>query len=168
MIIQCNSCEKKFTVPESAITAKGRLVQCSACGNQWTQYPISQDLKKTTKTIKSSKPVKQKKKKKKIIDTYSEEYLQKKHGIKIIDPSSSSKISTKSKPKSKKNETNVSFGFYKFLILFIIILITMFGVLNLTKDIIIYHYPLLENYINYLYETLNNISLIASDFVSDY
>ena len=37
MIIQCNSCDKKFTVPDSAITAKGRLVQCSACGNQWTR-----------------------------------------------------------------------------------------------------------------------------------
>ena len=78
----------KFTVPNTAITSKGRLVQCSACGNQWTQYPENQNLKKSTKTEKANKPVKQKKKKEKIIDTYSEEYLQKKHGIKIIDPSS--------------------------------------------------------------------------------
>ena len=40
MIIQCKSCDKKFNVPDSAITASGRLVQCSSCGNKWTQYPI--------------------------------------------------------------------------------------------------------------------------------
>ena len=39
MIIQCNSCSKKFVVPDGAIKAKGRLVQCSSCGNKWTQYP---------------------------------------------------------------------------------------------------------------------------------
>ena len=38
MIIQCNSCQKSFNVPDNAITEKGRLVQCSACGNKWTQY----------------------------------------------------------------------------------------------------------------------------------
>ena len=43
MIIRCNSCEKQFVVPDGAITSKGRLVQCSSCGNQWTQYPIKAD-----------------------------------------------------------------------------------------------------------------------------
>ena len=45
MIIECTSCQKKFNVPDSAITSAGRLVQCSSCGNQWTQYPLK------TKTI---------------------------------------------------------------------------------------------------------------------
>ena len=40
MIITCNSCQKSFNVPDSAIGTKGRLVQCSACNNKWTQYPI--------------------------------------------------------------------------------------------------------------------------------
>ncbi len=168
MIIECNSCKKKFTVPDGAITAKGRLVQCSSCGNQWTQYPLSKSLKQTSPKSnikKQSKP----KKKVKTIDTYSEEYLQKKHGIKIIDPSSLQTKSSKNRAKSVKiKKTDVGFGFYNYLITSIIILLFLFGLLNLTKDIIVYNYPFLENYINHLYETLNNISLIISDIISSY
>ena len=40
MILSCNSCNKKFVVPDDAITEAGRLVQCSACGNKWKQFPI--------------------------------------------------------------------------------------------------------------------------------
>ena len=31
MILNCNSCGKKFVVPDNAITEAGRLVQCGAC-----------------------------------------------------------------------------------------------------------------------------------------
>ena len=171
MIIQCNSCKKKFSVPDTAITSKGRLVQCSSCGNEWTQYPVNQNLKKTTKTTKLSKPIsasKQKRKREKTIDTYSEEYLQKKHGIKIIDPSSLSKKSTTNKLRTKRNYKSYGFGFYNYLFTSIIFLIFIFGIVNLTRDILVYNYPFLENYINYLFETLNNIKLIISDFITDY
>ena len=47
-------------------------------------------------------------KKQKTIDTYSDEYLQKKHGIKIIDPSSANGRSNKTKSKSKMNILNIS------------------------------------------------------------
>ena len=40
MILSCNSCAKKFVVPDNAIGANGRLVQCSSCGNKWTQFPV--------------------------------------------------------------------------------------------------------------------------------
>ena len=164
MIIQCNSCNKKFTVPDSAISVNGRLVQCSACGNQWTQYPINESLKKSAKVSKIPK-----KKKEKTIDTYSEEYLQKKHGIKIIDPSSVNERSNKTKSKSKKlKKVSIGFGFYNYLIIIVVFLFAAFGALNLTKDIIIYNFPFLENYINHLYETLNNLSLVISDIISNY
>ena len=39
MILTCNSCGKKFVVPDSAITASGRMVQCGSCGNKWKQFP---------------------------------------------------------------------------------------------------------------------------------
>ena len=45
MILSCNSCEKKFVVPDNAIRASGRLVQCSSCGNKWTQFPIDKKVK---------------------------------------------------------------------------------------------------------------------------
>ena len=39
MILECKSCKKKFIVPDNAIPSSGRLVQCSSCGNKWTQFP---------------------------------------------------------------------------------------------------------------------------------
>ena len=39
MILTCNSCGKKFVVPDNAIIATGRMVQCGSCGNKWKQFP---------------------------------------------------------------------------------------------------------------------------------
>ena len=89
MIISCNSCEKKFNVPDGAIGVSGRLVQCSSCGNKWTQYPLKKEdkildkvqnakkLNEKPKTITAKK-----KKKKKKNEAYTSEYLKNKHGIK--------------------------------------------------------------------------------------
>ena len=49
MILNCNSCGKKFVVPDSAITALGRMVQCGSCGNKWKQFPLG-EIKKTQST----------------------------------------------------------------------------------------------------------------------
>ena len=125
MILTCNSCGKKFVVPDSAITASGRTVQCGSCGNKWKQFPVN-EIKKTeqiasTKKIVSKTPKIQKKiqtlnkaKKTKVrkpreIDLYSPEYLAKKHGIKLSDDNDKKTLS-----KSK-----VTFGFYNSLLLFI-------------------------------------------------
>ena len=61
MILECKSCQKKFVVPDSAIPAAGRLVQCSSCGNKWTQFPVTKRVNKKPKTIdpKSEKKEKQ-------------------------------------------------------------------------------------------------------------
>ena len=45
MILTC-ACGKKFVVPDEAITASGRMVQCGSCGNKWKQFPINM-LEKT-------------------------------------------------------------------------------------------------------------------------
>ena len=114
MILTCNSCSKKFVVPDSAITAAGRTVQCGSCGNKWKQFPVN-EIKKTEPISKIKKinlepkqiqPKRQKVKKVKKtsvrkpreIDLYSPEYLAKKHGIKLSDQevkktSSSEKVS---------------------------------------------------------------------------
>ena len=42
MIITCTKCEKRFVVPDNAIPAEGRTVQCSACSNKWKQLPIKE------------------------------------------------------------------------------------------------------------------------------
>ena len=101
MILTCNSCGKKFVVPDNAITASGRMVQCGSCGNKWKQFPLgevekTQSIARSKKVISKPKPVEQKiQKSKKVkktapkksreISLYSPEYLAKKHGIKIGD-----------------------------------------------------------------------------------
>ena len=56
MLLNCNSCQKNFLVPDSAITESGRLVQCGSCGNKWNQYPIKKNEFK--KSIKKKLPLK--------------------------------------------------------------------------------------------------------------
>jgi len=95
MILSCNSCQKKFVVPDQAITAAGRTVQCGSCGNKWKQFPVgeikqaqppSRTQKIVSKPPKIQKPKKTKKisiKKSREVNLYSPEYLEKKHGIKL-------------------------------------------------------------------------------------
>ena len=40
MIIQCQSCSRKFIVKDSDIPNKGRVVQCGYCSVSWHQMPI--------------------------------------------------------------------------------------------------------------------------------
>ena len=40
MIIQCESCSRKFQVQDADIPKEGRMVQCSNCSHQWLQAPI--------------------------------------------------------------------------------------------------------------------------------
>jgi len=88
MLVNCDSCQKKFEVPNSAITDAGRLLQCGSCGNKWTQYPIKEKKLENIKRVtppKIKKPIDinktktstKKKKKKREINLYSEEYLKK-------------------------------------------------------------------------------------------
>tara|TARA_B100000700_G_scaffold330127_1_gene454820 strand:+ start:137 stop:649 length:513 start_codon:yes stop_codon:yes gene_type:complete len=170
MIIQCESCKKKFVVPDSAVTAKGRLVQCSSCGNKWTQYPIKQKTPKIVNVKNITKPSKQKIKRKKTsgIDVYSDEYLQKKHGIKIIDPSSSN-LKTKGSNQNKIGKKgSVSFGFFNYLITISILSIFFVGILNFERSRLSRKFPFLEPYIEGFFETLNNFKIIFIDFITSY
>ena len=173
MILECKSCQKKFLVPDNAIPSSGRLVQCSSCGNKWTQYPEKKivkpkkiDLKpkkisdkKTINTIKDKVIAKKKKINKKTGPSiYSKEYLEKKHGIKIGD----------GLQKKTKQEKNVSikssyFGFYSYLFLTLIGISFLLGILNLTEDIIIFYFPFLEIYIENLFENINYFRILISD-----
>ena len=158
MLVNCNSCQKKFVVPDSAITEKGRLLQCGSCGNKWTQFPIEQkeqkfikevtNIESSKKTVKQARPIKKASNtKKREINLYSEEYLKKKHGLVIKNA-----ISTNSS--NLKRNSNTSIGFYGNLIILFIILITFFGVLDLNKNLLINKFPFLEAYIDHFYDIL--------------
>jgi predicted Zn finger-like uncharacterized protein len=168
MLVNCNSCQKKFSVPDAAITEIGRLLQCGSCGNEWTQYPVKEELKKeiskvTPIRIESSAKVNRKKtlkiKKKRAINLYSEEYLKKKHALEIKDTPGYKK-------KNKDKKTTAGFSFLSYLIIATVFVITLLGVLNITKDFIIINYPFTEAYISYLYETFETIRMIIFSFIN--
>ena len=172
MILTCNSCEKKFVVPDSAIGASGRLVQCSSCGYKWKQFPVKEEIKIDNKisTI-SKKPEKIKnnqknkinvKKKKSGPNLYSPEYLAKKHGINL------EKTNILEKRKSQNSKEIINFGFYNYLIFYIIIIIFLSRTLFFFKDIIILNFPISEFYLNYFFETIRNVFEITKNLITNY
>ena len=54
MIIQCQSCSRKFVVKDNDIPAKGRMVQCGYCSVTWHQMPLSASTR-NIKKIKTGK-----------------------------------------------------------------------------------------------------------------
>ncbi|RPG97138.1 MAG: hypothetical protein CBD25_000255 [Candidatus Pelagibacter sp. TMED165] len=169
MLIQCKSCEKKFIVPDSAIGPGGRLVQCSSCGNKWTQLPLKVDqIKKDKITVKNEVPKKvsikkipkKNRKNKNQIAKFSKEYLHKKYNLKIENPK------VEKVKKKQRNTTVIGFGFYSYLTVMVVFLVAIFGAIHLSKEIIILYLPITELYINYLYEVLEIMKTIFNDLIS--
>ena len=170
MIISCNSCEKKFVVPDRAITLEGRVVQCGSCGNKWRQYPKNEEKitpikKRENKKIpkisqtKISKPKKKISKKKREIDLYSPEYLAKKHGINLNE------TNYKSKPVARDK---VSFGFYSSLIILLVFVIAFSRILYFFQDFIITKLPFTDIYLKYFFESIRNLFEIWKNLISNY
>ena len=174
MILTCNSCSKKFVVPDSAITASGRTVQCGSCGNKWKQFPVNEikktepirNTKKTNSKPKQVQPKIQKVKKVKKtsvrksreIDLYSPEYLAKKHGI---------KLGGEEVKKTSSNE-KISLGFYNSLLLFVVIVIVLSRGLYFFEDFVTQKLPFTEFYIDYFFESIRNMFEIWKNLISNY
>ena len=177
MILNCNSCGKKFVVPDNAITAAGRVVQCGSCGNKWKQFPAnikkqapsaSETTKITSKPIKfKQKTEKPKKAKKKVvrkpreINLYSPEYLAKKHGIKLNN-------NNYTKDRKSLSENKVSFGFYNSLLLFVVMMIFLSRGLYFSQDFVVQKLPFTEFYIDYFFESMRNIFEIWKNLITSY
>ena len=178
MIIQCKSCDKKFNVPDSAITAAGRLVQCSSCGNQWTQYPLK-TKPKPIKPVSTSAKVKPKKKvdKRKGAVPYSKEYMQQKWGTSLKsyavqkglskNPNALTKAKTPKKIQKQKS-TQVTerpgFGFFNYIITYSVIFIFLVGILKFERGRLGRKFPVLEPYIDHFFESLEIFKILILDF----
>ena len=169
MIINCNSCEKKFVVPDQAISQIGRIVQCGSCGNKWRQFPSNNKKKIIRATNENKKNVikknkiykKRSTKKKREIELYSPEYLAKKHGIHLNNINTKDSINNKA---SKK----ISFDFFSSFLIFIIFLITALRLTYFFQDTLINLFPVAEIYLNILFENTNNIFQIWKDLIANY
>ena len=174
MILTCNSCGKKFVVPDNAISASGRVVQCGSCGNKWKQFPtneikkserINNNKQKASKSKQVQSKIQKTKKLKKTsvrkpreIDLYSPEYLAKKHGI---------KLGGEETKKTSSNE-KVSLGFYNSLLLFAVLIIILSRGLYFFQDFVVEKFPFTEFYINYFFESVRNMFEIWKNLISNY
>ena len=177
MILTCNSCGKKFVVPDSAITKSGRMVQCGSCGNKWKQFPIgevekTQSIARPKKAVSRPQVVQQKKqklkkekkttsKKPREISLYSPEYLAKKHGININYTQPVKEI-------SKKEKSKVSFGFYRSLLVFVVLFIFISRSLYFSQAFVVELIPGLEFYLDYFFESMRNIFEIWKSLIASY
>jgi len=174
MILSCNSCEKKFVVPDQAISVAGRLVQCSACGNKWKQFPVdnkkknivsnlkinNKEISKIPKIPKISKPKKKSAKKKtREINLYSPEYLAKKHGINLNDGK---------KEYNENSNKKTSFGFYNSVLILIFFSIFFSRSLYFFRDFIVERFPVTEFYLDYFFESIKNIFEIIKSLIINY
>ncbi|MDA8822413.1 zinc-ribbon domain-containing protein [Candidatus Pelagibacter bacterium] len=169
MILSCNSCEKKFVVPDQAIKAEGRTVQCGSCGNKWKQFPVKNEInksislnktrnKKISSSLKIPKVKKKTNKRTREVSLYSPEYLAKKHGINLDN------IVTNN---NNKSDEKISFGFYNSLIIFIVVIIAFSKSLHFFQEFIILKMPFAEFYLNYFFESIKNILEIGKNLVSN-
>ena len=83
-----------------------------------------------------------------------------KHGYKGIENTTDKK--------SYKTSSFSSFGFYSYLFIFLFLLISLLGILNLTKNILVFNFPFLENYITYLFENIDIFIIMIKDLFNSY
>ena len=189
MIIQCKSCQKKFLVSENAIPKEGMEVQCGVCSNTWFQKPKikKSEIKKKAKPKFKSEKITQEK-----IETASDgkkyTFLGKQWAVvlpsgkvgrlakssigkeldekigKSIDPS----VESMSIATSEKNEKNQGIGFLTSIFIILIGAIFTIGVLETFKNELVVYWPELEFYLEYVYETLENIRTIVRDLFYSY
>jgi len=163
MIISCKSCDKKFSVRDQDIPNEGRLVQCGSCSSTWTQYPIKLKTQEEEPKILRNVPKTKKRKKVQSKDFDIQPFYSKKD-----DSLKKNKNKKKIIEKKFEKESKSGFGFLNFLILLFLISISIVGVLETFKDQIFPFWPNLENYLTYVYETVNNIYILSIDLIRSY
>ena len=153
MIISCEKCNKKFELADNLIQSSGRLLQCGSCSYQWHYIPESKielvnevkDNVKTTDQVKKTlqKPIKKRIEKRRTIanqnihQSYSEESETRKRKI----------------------------GFFSFLLVMIISLVSLVILLDTFKHQISSIIPNIDFYLVSLYDTLKDIFLFFSDLL---
>ena len=138
MIVNCDKCNKKFSINEALIPEEGRLLKCGNCGNQWF-YKIQNDkLKEKEKvSIPSKNPS---------IDK------------KVINKNKKIKSTNIDNNKSKKKENYLS-KLIVIIISFIALILVFDTFKNEIEKIFPNIIPLLENF----YLTLNDLILFFKD-----
>ena len=214
MIIQCQSCSRKFIVRDVDIPDNGRMVRCGYCSTTWLQKPSS-------RKIQNIKKIKEVKKSKEIDDSPSVDNIKASDGktyrflgsqwaellpsgktglfarrkiaqeldevtgrkvkkapkkkrkrIEEVDPSESVKTS-KQLPEIYKPKEGM--GFFGFIFLLIIVAFSFVGILKTFESDLISSFPEMENVyilldeqLEYVSESVKNLTVIITDLLNTY
>jgi len=153
MIIECISCNKKFTVNSDLIPSTGRTIKCGSCNHVWFFDPnslISENRKKSK--IQTKKPK---------TNLIPESKKQQTKPIANKDFSKKNYEITKYKSKS-----NFSFGkFLSYLLVFIISIIALIIIIDTFNSPLYELFPNLELIMFSFFETLKDIQLFIKDLI---
>ena len=191
MIIKCKNCFKEFTVSDSDIPNKGRIVQCGNCSTQWLQMPIAPLV--TTKNLNIDDEVQEPSKNEfkasdgknykflgnqwaEVLPSGKAGRLAKKKISKELNKLAGITQVKKSKTINKSNQSANQYyetetrgmGIFSFLIVLVIFVAAIILVLDTFKNQLIPFFPDLDNYLVYIFETLNNIYIIITDLFNNY
>jgi len=190
MIIECKNCLKKFTVRDSDIPIKGRIVQCSNCSSQWQQMPITPsvtaanlDVDKLDQNLSKNEFMASDGKNYKFLGNQWAQILPSGKTGRLARKKISqelNKLAGKKQVKKSKTidqtaqsadqyqETEKGMGLFSFLIVFITFVAAIILALDTFKHLLIPFFPDLDNYLLYIFETLNNIYIIIKDLINNY
>ena len=194
MIIECKSCKKKFLVNDQDIPPEGRQVQCGICSQKWFQKPVTTKTENykpaldkrdheeiiqasdgktykflgmqwaeflpSGKTGKLAKSVIAIELNDRVGKQQSRENLEK--GLNDINPS------LEEESISSKKSKNRGLGFFGSIFVVLIAAIFIIGILETFKDELIVYWPDLEFYLEYVYETFQNLRVIFRDLFYSY
>ena len=214
MIIQCQSCSRKFIVRDVDIPDNGRMVRCGYCSTTWLQKPSS-------RKIQNIKKIKEVQKSEEIDDSPSVDNIKASDGktyrflgsqwaellpsgktglfarrkiaqeldevtgrkvkkapkkkrkrIEEVDPSESGKTS-KQLPEIYKPKEGM--GFFGFIFLLIIVAFSFVGILKTFESDLISSFPEMENVyilldeqLEYVSESVKNLTVIITDLLNTY
>ena len=190
MIIECKNCLKKFTVRDSDIPIKGRIVQCSNCSSQWQQMPITPsvtaanlDVDKLDQNRSKNEFMASDGKNYKFLGNQWAQMLPSGKTGRLARKKISQELNKLAGKKQVKNsktinqtaqsadqyqETEKGMGIFSFLIVFITFVAAIILALDTFKHLLIPLFPDLDNYLLYIFETLNNIYIIIKDLINNY
>ena len=192
MIVECKNCLKKFAVKDSDIPSTGRNVQCGNCSKQWLQMPIHSEV--TSDNLDVDDDSSQDLSKNEFIASDGKKYkFLGSQWAQMLPSGKSGKLARKkisqelnklaSRKQVKKNKTiqksnqsvnqyqekqNNGMGIFSFLIVLVISVAAIILLLDTFKDQLISFFPNLDNYLVYVFETLNNIYIIIKDLFNNY
>ena len=191
MIIECKNCLKKFTVNNSDIPNKGRTVQCSNCSTQWLQMPITPSVTSADLDIDN---VNQDPSKNEFMASDGKNYkFLGNQWAEVLPSGKAGRLARKKISKElnnligreqvKKNKTikksnqltnqyqeieERGMGIFSFLIVFVTSVAAIILLLDTFKNQLIPFFPDLDNYLVYIFETINNIYIIIKDLFNSY